>query len=94
MAEADIIARVLPSALDVDAAAWNRLLEQQSHPTAFMRHEYLAALESSGVGVASVTVARVSLDDVYLRHTGRTFQQAESRDGGQPREGAEEGDGR
>ncbi|WP_422849312.1 GNAT family N-acetyltransferase [Acidovorax sp. M14] len=48
MAEADIIARVLPSALDVDAAAWNRLLAQQSHPTPFMRHEYLAALESSG----------------------------------------------
>lgn len=47
MAEADIIARVLPSALDVDAAAWNRLLAQQSHPTPFMRHEYLAALESS-----------------------------------------------
>ena len=48
MAEADIIARVLPSALDVDATAWNRLLAQQSHPTPFMRHEYLAALESSG----------------------------------------------
>ncbi len=48
MAEADIIARVLPSALDVEAAAWNRLLAQQSHPTPFMRHEYLAALESSG----------------------------------------------
>ena len=48
MAEADIIARVLPSALDVDATAWNRLQAQQSHPTPFMRHEYLAALESSG----------------------------------------------
>ena len=48
MAEADIIARVLPSVLDVDAAAWNRLLAQQSRPTPFMRHEYLAALESSG----------------------------------------------
>ena len=48
MAEADIIARVLPCVQDVDAAAWNRLLAQQSHPTPFMRHEYLAALESSG----------------------------------------------
>jgi ABC-2 type transport system ATP-binding protein len=33
----------------------------------------LSALELAGVGVASVTVARPSLDDVYLRHTGRAF---------------------
>ena len=31
----------------------------------------LSALESAGVAVATVTVARPSLDDVYLRHTGR-----------------------
>ncbi|HEX2468251.1 MAG TPA: DUF4162 domain-containing protein [Solirubrobacterales bacterium] len=37
----------------------------------------LAALEARGVPVASVTVARPSLDDVYLRHTGRTFSSAE-----------------
>jgi ABC-2 type transport system ATP-binding protein len=37
----------------------------------------LQALESHGIGVASVTVARPSLDDVYLRHTGRTFAAAE-----------------
>lgn len=48
MAEAAIIARVLASPLDVDAAAWNALLERQSHPTPFMRHEYLAALHHSG----------------------------------------------
>ena len=36
----------------------------------------LSALESAGVGVASVTIARPSLDDVYLRHTGRAFNQA------------------
>lgn len=47
MAESAIIARVLATALDVDAAAWNTLLAQQSHPTPFMRHEYLAALETS-----------------------------------------------
>ncbi|HEV3462633.1 MAG TPA: DUF4162 domain-containing protein, partial [Actinomycetota bacterium] len=33
----------------------------------------LQALEAGGVRVASVTVARPSLDDVYLRHTGRSF---------------------
>jgi ABC-2 type transport system ATP-binding protein len=37
----------------------------------------LAALEANGVSVASVTVARPSLEDVYLRHTGRTFEEAQ-----------------
>ena len=37
----------------------------------------LAALESAEVTVASVTVARPSLDDVYLRSTGRSFTAAE-----------------
>ena len=38
----------------------------------------LGALESHGVGVASVRVARPSLDDVYLKYTGRTFDAAEA----------------
>ncbi|HEX5193468.1 MAG TPA: ATP-binding cassette domain-containing protein [Solirubrobacteraceae bacterium] len=38
----------------------------------------LAALEAAGVTVASVTVARPSLDDVYLRHTGRAFSEADA----------------
>ena len=33
----------------------------------------LAALERNGVGVSAITVARPSLDDVYLRLTGRTL---------------------
>jgi ABC-2 type transport system ATP-binding protein len=37
----------------------------------------LAALERAAVPVAAVTVARPALDDVYLRHTGRTFADAE-----------------
>jgi ABC-2 type transport system ATP-binding protein len=37
----------------------------------------LAALESNGLKVASVKVARPSLDDVYLHYTGRTFSEAE-----------------
>jgi len=40
----------------------------------------LAALEAARVEVASVTVARPSLDDVYLRFTGRTFKAAEAPD--------------
>jgi ABC-2 type transport system ATP-binding protein len=38
----------------------------------------LTALEEAGIGIAAVTVARPSLDDVYLRHAGRTFTAAES----------------
>lgn len=38
----------------------------------------LVALEAAGVKVASVKVARPTLDDVYLRHTGKTIQQAEA----------------
>jgi ABC-2 type transport system ATP-binding protein len=38
----------------------------------------LQALEAHGLAVASVRVARPSLDDVYLRHTGRTFEAAET----------------
>ena len=36
----------------------------------------LQALEANGIAVASVTVARPSLDDVYLRYAGRTFSAA------------------
>jgi ABC-2 type transport system ATP-binding protein len=44
----------------------------------------LAALEVATVEVASVTVARPSLDDVYLRFTGRTFHAAEAQAGDRP----------
>jgi ABC-2 type transport system ATP-binding protein len=37
----------------------------------------LSALDGHDVDVVSVTVARPSLDDVYLRHTGREFATAD-----------------
>jgi len=37
----------------------------------------LAALDNRGIPVAAATVARPSLDDVYFRHTGRSFAAAE-----------------
>jgi ABC-2 type transport system ATP-binding protein len=40
----------------------------------------LAAFESSGVKVASVSMARPSLDEVYLRHAGRRFEDADLRE--------------
>jgi ABC-2 type transport system ATP-binding protein len=38
----------------------------------------LQTLEAGGISVASVTVARPSLDDVYLKYTGRSFEKAEA----------------
>jgi ABC-2 type transport system ATP-binding protein len=37
----------------------------------------VAALENAGVAVTAARLSRPSLDDVYLRHAGRTFAQAE-----------------
>jgi ABC-2 type transport system ATP-binding protein len=37
----------------------------------------ISTLEAGGARVASVLVTRPSLDDVYLRHTGRTFSEAD-----------------
>jgi ABC-2 type transport system ATP-binding protein len=36
----------------------------------------LSALDGAGVAVSSVTVARPSLDDVYLQHVGRAYEEA------------------
>jgi ABC-2 type transport system ATP-binding protein len=38
----------------------------------------LAELQRAGVNAASVAVARPSLDDVYLRHTGRRYNELET----------------
>jgi uncharacterized protein len=49
----DYVTRVHTSPLDIDAAQWNALLAQSDAPTPFMRHEYLAALHSSGSACAA-----------------------------------------
>ncbi|PTM94716.1 ATP-binding cassette domain-containing protein [Streptomyces sp. VMFN-G11Ma] len=38
----------------------------------------LTALDRAGVGVAAATVARPSLDDVYLRYAGRRYSEADT----------------
>ena len=43
----------------------------------------LAALDAHSVPVATVTVARPSLDDVYLRYAGRSFSQADKKEEGE-----------
>ena len=41
----------------------------------------LGALQRAGIYAASVAVARPSLDDVYLRHTGRRYSESQPSDG-------------
>lgn len=48
----------------------------------------LQALDAAGIATASVTVARPSLDDVYLRYTGRTMTAAEAEAGATASDGA------
>ena len=49
---ADCLIQVHSDIASVDASTWNDLLDEQAHPTPFMRHEYLNALELSGSAVA------------------------------------------
>jgi ABC-2 type transport system ATP-binding protein len=46
----------------------------------------LSALQRAGINASSVAVARPSLDDVYLRHTGRRYSESESPDGHEARD--------
>ncbi|TDD82980.1 ATP-binding cassette domain-containing protein [Actinomadura darangshiensis] len=54
----------------------------------------LAALDQAGVPAAAATVARPSLDDVYLRYAGRRFAQADGADAAGPAEPATAGGAR
>ena len=64
-----------------EPALEGRLLRARADEGARAIPAVLAALDAAGVAVAAATVARPSLDDVYLRHAGRTFGQAEREEG-------------
>ncbi len=54
-----------------------RILRARADEGARALPAVLAALDAAGIEVAAATLARPSLDDVYLRHAGRTFDEAE-----------------
>ncbi|HKT43828.1 MAG TPA: ATP-binding cassette domain-containing protein [Gaiellaceae bacterium] len=60
-----------------EAAIEGRVLRARADVGARALPAVLAALDAAGVPVATATVSRPSLDDVYLRHAGRTFEEAE-----------------
>jgi ABC-2 type transport system ATP-binding protein len=61
-----------------ELVADGRLLRARAADGAAAIPSLITALEQSGLPVASATIARPSLDDVYLRHAGRSFQQADT----------------
>ena len=57
-----------------DVTHEGRMVRARADEAASLIPSVLATLEQGGVRVASATVARPSLDDVYLRYAGRTFE--------------------
>ena len=66
----------LPAVRDVVIAG--RDVSARSDDGAAAVPAVLAGLQRAGVSAASVAVARPSLDDVYLRHTGRRYREGVS----------------
>jgi ABC-2 type transport system ATP-binding protein len=61
-----------------EVIADGRVLRARAAVGATALPQVLAALDESALHVASATVARPSLDDVYLRHTGHSFTSSSS----------------
>ena len=57
-----------------DVTHEGRMVRARADEAASLIPSVLATLEQGGIAVASATVARPSLDDVYLRYAGRTFE--------------------
>ena len=70
--EALVALRGLPELSDVTLLG--RELRARADAGARAVLAVLAALEASRIPVSAATVTRPSLDDVYLRHVGRTFE--------------------
>ncbi|MGW5355065.1 ATP-binding cassette domain-containing protein [Streptomyces sp. NPDC004031] len=88
-APGEVDARLLATALGEftavrDVTVEGRRLSARADDGPAAVPQVLAALEQQGATVASVTVARPSLDDVYLRYAGRRFADADA--GGRPKD--------
>ncbi len=71
MTKKDYVTRIHRSLLEINALQWNALLTASDAPTPFMRHEYLAAMQTSGSAVPETGwdacfVALYSLDEKEL----------------------------
>jgi ABC-2 type transport system ATP-binding protein len=73
--QVDAALRIVPAVRDILVAG--RRVSARSDDGAAAVPAVLAALASAGTPAVSVTVARPSLDEVYLRYTGRRYSQAQ-----------------
>jgi ABC-2 type transport system ATP-binding protein len=78
-ADADLVRSVLASLPEVrDVVLAGRNVSARSDDGAGAVPVVLGALQRAGINASSVAVARPSLDDVYLRHTGRRYSESET----------------
>jgi ABC-2 type transport system ATP-binding protein len=86
-ADPDLVRNVLAGLAEVrDLVIAGRDVSARSDDGAAAVPVVLAALQRAGVPALSVAVARPSLDDVYLRHTGRRYSESETPDDREPRD--------
>jgi ABC-2 type transport system ATP-binding protein len=80
-ADAGLVRSVLAGLPEVrDVVIAGRNVSARSDDGAAAVPVVLGALQRTGIHAASVAVARPSLDDVYLRHTGRRYSESETPD--------------
>jgi ABC-2 type transport system ATP-binding protein len=78
-ADAGLVRSVLAGLPEVrDVVVAGRDVSARSDDGAASVPVVLGALQRAGINAASVAVARPSLDDVYLRHTGRRYSESET----------------
>jgi ABC-2 type transport system ATP-binding protein len=77
-ADGDAAAAVSQLSDVTDLAVDGRIVRARAADGAAAIPALITALERRGLRVASATVARPSLDDVYLRHAGRAFHRADT----------------
>jgi ABC-2 type transport system ATP-binding protein len=78
-ADAGLVRSVLAGLPEVrDVVVAGRAVSARSDDGAASVPVVLGALQRAGINAASVAVARPSLDDVYLRHTGRRYSESET----------------
>jgi ABC-2 type transport system ATP-binding protein len=80
-ADAGLVRGVLGALREVrDVVIAGRNVSARSDDGAAAVPVVLAALQRAGINAVSVAVARPSLDDVYLRHTGRRYSESGTAD--------------
>jgi ABC-2 type transport system ATP-binding protein len=76
-ADAGLVRSVLAGLTEVrDVVLAGRTVSARSDDGAAAVPVVLGALQRAGINATSVAVARPSLDDVYLRHTGRRYSES------------------